>query len=377
MLFLRGKKPVWVGCFREDVIGADDKTRRVRRSVVLGTKAEIPTRHLAERQLEQVLGRINSTDYRPGRMATIKQFSEKWEDQVLKLYKPSTARSAKAHLRCHMLPVLGGLNLDEIGPQMQQQFATHLSGKVSRKTMLNILGTLSSMLGRARKWGYVCGRVQMRDLILPEGEKAAPRFFTPSEARGIVELAAEPYRTMFALVAMTGIRAGELLGLAVEDVDFSRRLIFIRRSAWRGKLQTPKSKASQNPIPMPEALVSMLQAHLKTWIPNADRLLFANRRGRPYKQDKIVQKRLWPLLDALHIPRCGLHAFRHMHCSLLLESGASPAVTQAQMRHSSPGITLGLYGHVIGDAQRRAVEKVAGILAPSGANFSPANKWNQ
>jgi integrase len=91
-----------------------------------------------------------------------------------------------------------------------------------------------------------------------------------------------------------------------------------------------------------------------------------NRRGRPYSANKVVQKALWPLLEKLNIPKCGLHAFRHMHSSLLLETGASPTVTQAQLRHSDARITLGVYGHVIGDSQRNAVEKVANLLAPSG-----------
>jgi integrase len=72
------------------------------------------------------------------------------------------------------------------------------------------------------------------------------------------------------------------------------------------------------------------------------------------------------LLEKLNIPKCGLHAFRHMHSSLLLETGASPSVAQAQLRHSDARITLGVYGHVIGDSQRTAVEKVAKLLAPSG-----------
>jgi integrase len=68
----------------------------------------------------------------------------------------------------------------------------------------------------------------------------------------------------------------------------------------------------------------------------------------------------------LKIPKCGLHAFRHTHSSLHLETGASPTVAQAQLRHSDARITLGVYGHVIGDSQRNAVEKVANLLAPSG-----------
>jgi integrase len=59
---------------------------------------------------------------------------------------------------------------------------------------------------------------------------------------------------MFATLAMTGIHCAELLGLQVDDLDFERRLIFIRHSAWYERIQTLKSKASQGALPMPAPL---------------------------------------------------------------------------------------------------------------------------
>src|SRR4051794_6126308 len=61
----------WIGRYREDQIGIDGITRRIKRAVVLGTKKELPTKHLAERRLEVHLAPINAFSYRPGRMATI------------------------------------------------------------------------------------------------------------------------------------------------------------------------------------------------------------------------------------------------------------------------------------------------------------------
>jgi integrase len=87
--------------------------------------------------------------------------------------------------------------------------------------------------------------------------------------------------------------------------------------------------------------------------------------------------RLWPILDALKIPHCGLHAFRHFHSTMLLELGAAPQVAQAQMRHSDPRITLEVYSHVVGDSQRNAVEKVAEIVAPIGPKSDASGKWIQ
>ena len=102
-----------------------------------------------------------------------------------------------------------------------------------------------------------------------------------------------------------------------------------------------------------------------------------NSRSQPFSADKVVMQKLWPLLDALKIPRCGLHAFRHFHASMLLELGAAPQVAQAQMRHSDPRITLEVYGHVVGESQRQAVDRVAEILAPIGPKTDESEQWIQ
>ncbi len=375
-VFLRGKNPVWVGRWREDVIGADERARRVERSTVLGSMAELPTMRLALRRLELNLAHINALDYRPGRVATVSEFAERWKAEVLSQHKPSTQKSATSHLKCHILPHLGELNLDEVGRERQQMFVTHLSQKQSRKTVLNILGTLSAMMNTAKNWGYICEGIKQNRLVLTDGGlRSVARFFSAEEARQIIAAAEEPFKTMFAVAAMTGIRAGELLGLQVDDLDFARRLVTIRRSVWRGQIQLPKSRASEAPVPIPEFLATTLRDYLKTWKPNPQQLLFINRRGRPFSANKVVQKKLWPILDALKIPRCGLHAFRHTHTSLLLEAGAPPTVAQAQLRHSDPRITLGIYGHVIGDSQRKAVEKVAECLRPIAPKTQPDGQW--
>lgn len=110
---------------------------------------------------------------------------------------------------------------------------------------------------------------------------------------------------------MTGMRPGEVLGLSIDDLDFERRLIFVRRSAWYSYLISPKSTRSVATVPMPGPLAEILTNYVTSWRPNEKRLLFCNRRGNPYSENKVVQKGLGPILDVLMIPRCGMHAFRH------------------------------------------------------------------
>ena len=103
--------------------------------------------------------------------------------------------------------------------------------------------------------------------------------------------------------------------------------------------------------------------------PRTDGCLSIGAAGR-HGADRVVMFKLWPILDALKVKRCGLHAFRHFHTSMLLEVGAPPQVAQAQLRHSDARITLDVYSHVIGDSQRNAVGTSGGIVAPQCAQVT-------
>jgi integrase len=378
-VFLRGQKErVWVGRWREDMVQSDGSVRRIERSAILGAQHELKTKRLAQRRLDLILCRINAPEYRPGRVASIAEFAEKWQAEILIHRKPSTVRAAKSHLRTYILPQLGKMQLNELGKERQQAFATRLVSQVARKTVVNILGTLSTMLTTAKEWGYVCEGLKLGSLALPETPlRPAARFYSGEEAKKIIDAAHDPYRTMFAIAAMTGLRAGEILGLMLEDIDLDRKVLHIRRSVWCGTVQTVKSKSSRAPLPMPQPLAEIIRGFLAAWRPNSTKLLFTNRLGRPYNANKVVQKGLWPILEKLGIEHCGLHAFRHTHTSLLLEVGASPTVAQAQLRHSDARNALGVYGHVIGDSQRNAVERVAQILRPDAPKVETSGEWIQ
>lgn len=115
------------------------------------------------------------------------------------------------------------------------------------------------------------------------------------------------------------------------DLDFEKQTITVRRSSWYGRFQTPKSRAAVRTVPMPEVLAKGLKNHARVRRPNRASLLFATRTGTPYSANTIVQRKLWPILDALKIPRCGFHGFRHSASTLLIDLGASPKTVQSQL----------------------------------------------
>ena len=253
---------------------------------------------------------------------------------------------------------LGSLTLPEINTKSVQSFVAYLANGRSRKTVENVLLTLSSILRTAKAWDYACGGFSLADITMPrEGVRKEQRSFTDEEVGRILAAAPEPFGTILAVTAVLGLRIGEVLGLRVSDVDSVHKVIRVRQSvdAATREPQAVKSKASSADVPMPSQLEARLRKHLQTHDGKAD-LLFVNRRGRPFSANKLREKVLHPLLVKLGIPRGGFHSMRHGATSALLADGATTAVVQKQLRHSDPRITLGIYAHVIGNQQRDAVE---------------------
>lgn len=364
-LFAQGKRRrQWVAVFREDRIDpVTGKLRRVRRSVRLG-----PVKHVSKAQalveFQKYLDAVNLVPPPiPKAGRTLKRFAEEWEENIGVTLKPSTLRATKSHLRTHILPRIGDLPLTACTVRNVQAFVSSLAVTgLSRKSIENVVTSLHSLLGIARKWGYIPAVFERSALYLPrDTERKEARFFSAEQVRRIIAASKEPFATMYAVLACTGIRAGECLALKVADLDFDKGLIRIRRTldhATRA-MHAPKSEASSADLPMPGVLARRLREYLaQHWRENQAGLLFSNSKGKPMQRDKVAYK-LQATLHELGIEKAGLHAFRHAVASELLESGAAPSVVQRQMRHSDARITLETYSHIVGEAQRRAVESLA------------------
>src|SRR5713226_5948360 len=111
----KGKKKVWIGRYREDVI-AEDGTRRRARSVVLGPVRELSKRQ-AQRKLSELLAAINQGTHKPEVMITFERFVvERFEPNILPTLRFSTGRLYRHLSRRHLLPFFGSMRMSEIGP---------------------------------------------------------------------------------------------------------------------------------------------------------------------------------------------------------------------------------------------------------------------
>jgi integrase len=357
----------WIGMWRIDVMQPDGTIKREQRSKTFVGMSERAARATFQPILDAVNKASGAVPPVPKSATTLNRLIDEWREQIAMSLKPSSRKATESHLRCHIKPSLGDYALSDLTAKRLQAFVTDMSnGKRTRKTIENILLTLSSILSTARDWGYDVPKVTLSDLSLPQDlPRERVHCFTRDEMRSIIRLATEPLSTICLILSLTGMRIGEVLALRREHLDFRRKVISIRGAVYEGKLGTPKSQASMADLPMPEALVERLRDY--EWNPakkeNPLGFLFLNLDGRPYSANRLRERKLHRVLAKLGIKQTGFHSFRHGVASELIDSGAPITVVQTQMRHSDPRITLGIYGHVIPQSQRAAIESLAGSIA--------------
>jgi integrase len=199
------------------------------------------------------------------------------------------------------------------------------------------------------------------------GTQSEVPFFTRGQATQIIDAAPEPFKALLALAWSTGLRAGEILALTLDDLDVNHKTIRVNKSlddAAR-EVRQPKTPKSIATLPLTTALEGKLRDYIQChWKPNPAQNIFPNRKEtRSRSRDNVVKVRLKPVLKELGIPsqNTGLHAFRHGLATELAEAAVPLTVLQNQVRHADVKTTLRVYSHVIPQTQREAMEQVGGF----------------
>jgi integrase len=360
----------WIGRWREDVRMPDDTVKRVRRKEVLASTADT-TKRMAQRILSERLAGINSASYRPAWAGTFADFAGNWKKTVMIHHKPSTQASEKSHIKIHLEPAFGALRMREITAEVLQEWVSE--SKASVKTTRNLVATLQTMWGTAKAWGYV-QHDPFEGLVLPKKVRPNTYSFTLDETVAIIQKAAEPWKTLFRIVAETGVRSGEVAGLRIEDFDPVRLTLSVRQSVWNRKIQTPKSADSVRREPISPELAEAIEQVIKTWKPNKHRLIFAGRTGQPLQMIHFINRVFRPILDelgirakvdAMGIKQCGLHALRRMNGTQMDQQGVPLKTRQDRLGHADPSTTLFHYTKPIDAASRRFADRMGALLAPA------------
>ena len=246
------------------------------------------------------------------------------------------------------------------------------------KTIRNYHGFVSSVLGYAVRMGMIQHN-PAQNVTLPHTQRKEKECYSIEEAQTFLESlenAPTKYRTFFVLAIYGGFRRGEILGLEWPDLDFDNCVVKIRRTSQylkeRGVFtDTTKTAQSQRSLKLPAAVFDVLRKHRMEQAQERLQLgdqwhdsqrLFVNAFGDPMHPNTPYN---W-LKDFCRETGqrfLGVHHFRHLNATLLINSGTDVRTVSASLGHSQVTTTLNIYAHTFAEAQARAGEAVAEALA--------------
>lgn len=349
----------WTGRYLEDIRREDGSIVRVHKRVFLGTKTDLPTEKLARRKFEPVLSGINNST-QPKTVTTFDEFLIRWEP--LGMPKTITEGSFRCAINKYLKPNFGTYQLSEIQTEQIQRFISQL--KTGAGNVRNIVKFFRKIWRSARAWGYV-SHDPFQNLIMPSIHKKEQRYFSEVELCKILSEAPEPFKTLYWLLAQTGLRIGEVLALTWTTLDLDTAVVHVKSTVARGKLrdQTTKTDTSKRMIPLSPKLVNHLFDLRTNWKNNPQGLVFLNSKGHTWNADDLRDAHLQPLLKKLEIPKAGFHAFRHASATILSQMRVPMEIRRARMGHTDDEMTL-KYTHVIDDNARQIAAGFDQFLFP-------------
>jgi integrase len=314
---------------------------------------------------------VRRGEYRADTKQTFREYAEEWKrtyqgrtgrgirEETLTEYHRDLDR-AIAFLGRHRLASLTTKHIREFEGSLRKQ-------GLKSGTRRRILAPLKACLAQAVEDGDLrtnptAGvRLVVADQSNGEGDTA--KAFTPEElARLVKQVGGGWHGLMVRLMAQTGIRIGEALGLRWQDVDTMTGRIHIRQRVRAASVNAPKSENGKREVPLSEALGRDLTAHwMESPFSKPEDLVFPTSTGKPQHATNLYR---WfnPAAERAGVPWAGFHTLRHTAASRWLMSGQ---VTIAQVSrllgHHDPGFTLRTYIHVTpadlpaGDALAEAV----------------------
>ncbi len=351
-MYLNSTNTRWLGEYSEYALDAHGVERRRKVRIVLSTSRKpdgTPVRKSeAKNLLQPYLNRVNEKSTFPSRerkTATFEAFAEIWERDYLVLSKPSTQSSVRTHLRL-LKAVFGIKDMRAIDAGDVQRLIAKLTREGKEpKTIRNVWGTIRLIWDAALAQKYVDATLPKPKL--PKNTKKKPRFFTLEDvARIIVSGATEQQACVYWLFAETGIRAGELSGMRIQNVALDR--ITIEQSVWGGEDQAPKTQNAVRTIAISPQLSELLWKQIGRQKAVNQTRLFSVSTGSPLDMDVERSRRLAPILETLQLPKAGYHAFRHFNVSMMDALRVPLKTIQERIGHALTGsFTLDVYGHTL------------------------------
>jgi integrase len=355
----------WVGAFQLP----DGK----RKYVYGRTRAE------AAEKLKQAMRQVDDGIDLNAEKMTLAAFLDRWlASSVKPSVKVRTYEGYESIVRVRVVPRIGKKPLAKVTALDCQHLYSRLAeAGLSARSIVHTHRVLHRAFEQAIKWNLI-QRNPADGATAPRAQRSEMRVLTPREVNVFLAATIEhPAHALYVLAITTGMRAGEVLGLKWADVDLDLGRLTIKRALQQqngGKglvFVTPKSSRSRRTIVLGQRAIEALRAHRdrQTFKRRAvgDEwrdldLVFSGPKGGPVDPSWSRQT-FYAALDAAGMPRVRFHDLRHTAATLLLAQGVHPKVVSELLGHSTIGLTLDTYSHMLPAMHQQAAAAMDAIIA--------------
>src|SRR5262245_27102784 len=297
----------------------------------------------------------------------LNRFDRDWIATHVSAQSRERYQFALNHVRRH----LGNKPLQKLRPaDLAAFYATLAREGLAPRGVKLVHATVHRALGQAKAWGVI--RDNPAEIAKPpKAPDQETPMLQPDQATALLErLRGQPLYLIASLALGTGMRRNEMLALRWRDIDLDTRHLTIEtaleQTAAHGiRTKGPKTKHGKRTISLPAHVVAELRQHWREQqeqrlavglgkAPEATPVLAAPDGG--HLSPNAITK-AWPVaMAAIGMPAVTLHSLRHTHASMLIASGVDILTISRRLGHSSPTITLGVYGHLIAGGDDRAAQ---------------------
>lgn len=304
----------------------------------------------------------------------VNEWARRWAE------RPGLRRKTRAGyhatLRRHILPHIGHRPVASVTPPELQAIVDGMQADGYSPHTVRGVGRVIRSLFNAAVHADLLGRSPARNLRLPTAPDPATvgRALEADEVWALADAIDIRYRALVLVGAACGLRAGELAGLQVGDLDLLARTLAVQRAVvdveGHPTIAEPKSAAGRRTQSIPRVLVTELAAHLARWGrtgADRDEWLFPAPEGGVLRYSSLM--RFWRrAVEAAGVAHCTPHDLRRTNATLLVASGVDAKTAQARLGHSDPRLTFGVYARATGAADSLAAEAIDRALCEDDAD---------
>ena len=294
---------------------------------------------------------------------TLGEYYETWIASKHNL-KASTLKSYEHTFRLHVLPTFGDMPLGEIKSDDVQRWVNDLAeSNLSPASVGKCFRYFRACMKEAEARDKIHKAPTMKiNLPRPGGEDDEMVFLEYPEITRLLDAAEEPEKTLWSVLAFSGLRLGEALALKWKSVNFETSRIQVTQTWSLGELTPPKTKMSKRRVPIMPVLEEVLAEHYeRQGKPGKEAFLFSFDGKQPLDPAN-VRKRFIETLDAAGLEHVTQHSLRHSYASLMLSVGTSVVGLQRTLGHASATMTLNVYSHMMKGDMDKPVADASKII---------------